>query len=120
MPAAALKVTESTDLDALVREALKIDIKIAPDRARLEEIKSELKKRAKEAGDGFKCDVEGLGVVKVAAPREGEFKGNFPVPKVKEILAATSEKDKKEIARWIDWVAQWGSPFYGSVTIEPY
>jgi hypothetical protein len=120
MPTAALKVTESTDLDALVREALKIEIKIAPDRARMEEIKSELKKRAKDRGEGFKHDIEGLGIVKVAAPREGEFKGTFPVPKIKEIIAATSKKDKKEIARWVDWVATWGSPFYGSVTVEPY
>jgi hypothetical protein len=112
--------TVTSRRDDLSRELLVLELEIGPKKARQEEIKSELKKDAKDVGKSLKIEVEGLGVVKVAPPHAGEFKGIFPVPKVDEILAARSEKDKKLMERWIDMVATYGSPYYGSVTVEPY
>jgi hypothetical protein len=112
--------TVTSRREDLSRELLSIETEIAPKKARQEEIKSELKQDAKDAGEPFKLEIEGLGVVKVAPPAEAQFKGIFPVPKIKEILAATKEADKKQIARWVDMVATYGSPFYGRVEVELY
>jgi hypothetical protein len=112
--------TVTSRREEIAAELLAIEIEIAPKRARQEEIKSELKQDAKDAGEPFKVEIEGLGVVRVAPPAEAQFKGIFPVPKIKEILAATKEADKKQIARWVDMVATYGSPFYGRVEVEPY
>lgn len=117
MPTAARKPDrKGHNIEALAAELLKIERKIAPERARMEEIKSELRKDAKE---NFKIEVDGLGVVKVSAPHEPEFKGIMPTANIQNILAADEKERQKLLDKgWIEMVPTYGRPFYGSVTLD--
>lgn len=63
----------------LCTELLGINIKHKAVFARVDELKSELKKFATDAGENFKETIKGKGFVYVAGEKEGTFKGDLPV-----------------------------------------
>jgi hypothetical protein len=87
--------------------------------AREKELKAALTKAAGEAGENFQERFEGLGVVKVSAPKEARCKGTAPEVVVEAFLALPEKRRDKLVEDGIIKIAeQWTNPYYGSVTVD--
>jgi hypothetical protein len=103
----------------LAVELVTIHHKHRSDFARIDELKAALKKIAGDAGENFQEALEGKGVVKVSAPKDGKFKGIFPVIQEAAYLALPdARRNKLEEDGIVKMTPMTGNPFYGSVTVE--
>lgn len=87
--------------------------------ARIDDIKTALRKLATDAGENFKEEFPGKGAVKVSGGHDAEFKGILPEVNVKTFLALPPAKSKKLIDDGlINMTPKYGKPYYGSVTVD--
>jgi hypothetical protein len=112
-------MSAAPDRRELASELLAINRKHAATFARIDDIKTVLRKIATDAGESFKEDFPGKGVVKVSAGRPGEFKGIMPEVVPATFLALGEAQREKLLAQGIIKMNPiHGRPYYGSVTIE--
>ncbi|RAI39094.1 hypothetical protein CH341_26595 [Rhodoplanes roseus] len=79
----------------LAEKLLDLQIEIAPQIARMDELKEQLRTAALEAGSGFTDEVTGKGTVEVSAARKAAFKGIVPVLVAEAFLALKDSAMKK-------------------------
>jgi hypothetical protein len=104
-------MAKKPDRRAPCQELVTLRKKHADAFAREKEIKSTLTASAGEEGENFKIAIDGLGVVKVSAPKEARCTGTAPEVVV-ETFVALPERGVVKIAQ------QWTGKYYGSVTAE--
>jgi hypothetical protein len=112
-------MAKNTDTEELSRELLNLRKKHCDAFAREKEIKSLLIAAAGDAGENLKITVNGLGVVKVSAPKDKRCTGVAPELKIEAYLALEPRERKDLLKRGIVAdVEQWSGAYYGSVTAE--
>ena len=112
-------MAKKADRQALCDELLRLRKKHLDAFTREKEIKSELTRSAGEAGENFKITIEGLGVVKVSAPKDKRCTGTAPEIVVDKFLALPASEQKDLTRRGVVVIAeQWTGAYYGSVTPE--
>lgn len=109
-------MAKKPDVQVLCDELLRLAKEHEADFARIKEIKSELLAGATE---NAKITVNGLGVVKISAPKPKECTGVAPELKVHAFLALEARERKDLIRRGlVAEVEQWKGAYYGAVTPE--
>lgn len=63
----------------IAERLLDLEISIAPAVAKISELKEDLRFLSDQAGQGFREEIAGKGVVEVKAGRQREFKGTLPL-----------------------------------------
>lgn len=112
--------TRRDDREALAREFATLKLKIAPVEVRIEEIKADLKTIAEATGN-FREVVDGKGTVDVSGPKDGDFKGIFPVVDERAFLSLPEDESKRLLKSGIiKMEPRFGSKFYGRVGFEPF
>jgi hypothetical protein len=107
------------DPDTQAEELLELKRAIADKEDRIESLKIKLREHAKAKGESLKFEFPRKGVVYVAPPKEGEFKGLVPELKIEawlELAVADQERLKKK--GLVEVAPRYGRPFYGNVKIE--
>jgi hypothetical protein len=115
-----LPVTKLSQRD-LAQELLGLERKHGKVFARMDDLKGALRKLAGDAGENFKEEFAGKGVVKVSAPKDGKFKGILPLVNEERFLALPkAEQDKltHEDKGVITMTPTYGGKYYGSVTVD--
>jgi hypothetical protein len=106
---------------ALAHELLGYHRKHGPVFARMEDIKSALRKSATERGENFKEEFAGEGAVKVAGEKDGEFKGLVPTVVPDAFLGLSERRRQTLIDQGIVTMAEnRGRKFYGSVKVDVF
>lgn len=109
-------MAKKLDREALCRELLTLCRKNAKDDARREEIKATLKA---DAIENDKIKIDGLGIVKISAPKPKQLKGTAPEISIEAFLKLPEKERDKLLERGIvAIVEQWSGAYYGSVTAE--
>jgi hypothetical protein len=120
MAEAATKSKAAIERRELAEELLALNRKHAEAFARIDDLKSALRKLATDAGENFKEEFAGKGAVKVSGGHDAVFKGILPEVNVETFLALP-EKDRKKLVEdkgIIKMVPTYGKPYYGSVTVD--
>lgn len=119
--AAQPKPVDKMDRRELAQELISLERKHGRVFARIDDLKSALRKLATAANQNFKEEFAGKGVVKVSAGHAGEFKGILPEVNHERFLALP-EKKRAELTNEdtgiINMTAKHSKPYYGSVTVE--
>lgn len=103
----------------LAKELVELNRKHAEAFARIDDIKSALRKIATDAGENFKEEFAGKGAVKVSAGHDAVFKGIQPEINVELFLALPDARRKKlEDDGIIAMTPTYGRPYYGSVSVD--
>jgi len=119
--AAANPAKLPNDRRALAEELLGLHRKHGDVFARMEDLKRALRESATAAGENFKEEFAGEGVVKVAGRKDGKFKGIVPTIDQRAFIALSEAKRNKLIESGvITMVNEFTQPFYGSVTVEVF
>lgn len=117
--AAKLKPVEKMSRRALAEELVGLHRAHGDHFARMDDLKSALRKIATAAGENFKEEFAGLGQVKVAGAKDGAFKGILPVLNPEIYLTLPKAKQEKLVEDGIvKMESQYGGKFYGSVTVD--
>jgi hypothetical protein len=106
----------------LAEELLALFRKHADAFARIDDLKSALRKLATDAGENFKEEFAGKGAVKVSGAHDAVFKGILPEVDI-GIFLALPEKERDKLVddkKVIKMVPTYGKPYYGSVTVDPF
>lgn len=115
--AAAKKKADEKRLE-LCNELLDIRKKNDAVFARFDEIKSELKTMATEAGTSYKETVPGKGYVNIYGEKDGAFKGDLPVLQIEPWKALSkTQREALEKKGVVAIVPQYGGKFYGGVKV---
>jgi hypothetical protein len=116
---APAKGKEAALREALAKERLEIERKLKPDFDRIDAIDTDLKKRATDAGAGFKVELAKLGSVKVDPAHSAEFKGNVPMIQTEAWLKLSPAKRETLVKSGLIKVdPQWGKSSSGRVTVK--
>lgn len=87
--------------------------------ARIDAIKAELKTMATNAGANFKETIVGKGTVSVACEKEATFKGDFPILQVEAWKGLKPTRQDQLLEQGLVKIeAQYGSRYYGAVTVK--
>ena len=117
MATAAAKT--ETEERKLALELVELEAEHAVVFARMEDIKSKLRKIATEKGENFKEEFAGKGQVKVSGASAAKFKGIMPTINVEAFLELPEKRREKLIEDdIIAMTPTYGKPYYGSVTVE--
>jgi hypothetical protein len=104
---------------AIATELLKLQKKLEPALLAIDGYKEQLRAWAKDTGEGFTEEVEGLGTVEVKAGREAELKGTCPELVVEEALKLPAGRLKKLIDSGLIKMAEvWSKKASPSVTVR--
>jgi hypothetical protein len=104
---------------ALCKELLDLERSSTAADARRKAIEKELKSIATTAGESFRETIAKLGSVTVAPGKDAEYKGEVPQIQTEAWLALkASERKTFEKSGLVKMVSEWGSKFYGKVTID--
>ena len=104
---------------ALAEELVGLNRKHSDVFARIDDIKSELRKMATDAGENFKEEFAGKGAVKVSGGHAAQFKGILPEVNVEAFLALKETERAKLVDKAIvKMTPTYGKPYYGSVTVD--
>lgn len=119
MAAAAKKLDPLQHRRSLAEELVGIHVKHAKDLGRVDELKTELKAIATDAGSSFQEVIVGQGKVKVAGEKAKQFLGNVPelVPEKFNALTKT-EQNKLIKAGLVQIVENYSGAYYGRVTVD--
>jgi hypothetical protein len=120
-PATKPKAVDKMNQRELAQELLGLERKHGTTFARMDDLKSALRKRAGDAGENFKEEFAGRGTVKVSAPHDGKFKGILPEVDQERFLALPeNERNKLTHAESgvIKMTPTYSGKYYGSVTVE--
>lgn len=102
----------------LCTELLDLRIKNNTAFSRIEEIKSELKTMATDAGENYKETIAGKGYVNIYGEKEGAFKGDLPVLKAEPWKLLPERTRESLLKKGVVVVeAQYGGKFYGGVKV---
>jgi hypothetical protein len=113
MPSRHALCEELLGLKALMRQVLGKDVDAF---AREKEIKTIL---LSDADGNFKEVVDGIGVVKVSAPKPERCTGTAPEIVVEAFLGMTElQRDRLTEKGIVKIAEQWTGKYYGSVTVE--
>jgi len=89
--------------------------------AKEKELKARLISYAAARGENYKEIVDGMGAVKVSAPKEKKCTGTAPELVVDTFLALPAGRREALIAASVvKIVEQWSGAFYGSVQFDPF
>jgi len=104
---------------SLAEELLGINVKLAPDFARMSAIEAELKKHATDHGEGFKEDFGALGYVSASGACAAEFKGEVPQIQT-EVWLALKAAERKALQKTglVVVEKQYGKASNGRVTVK--
>jgi hypothetical protein len=109
-------MAKNFDRDALCRELLGIEKKHAKDLARIAEIKAALKE---EADKNYQIRIDGLGIVRVSAPKPERTEGEAHALVVDKFLALPCRRRETLIEQGLVVTAPIiKKAYYGSVSVE--
>lgn len=104
---------------SLAEELVGIHARHAATFARIDELKTELKAIATDAGASFQEVIVGKGKVKVAGKKEKELLGEVPEVDAGKFVALTGAERKALLKGGIvKMVENWSGAYYGSVTVD--
>lgn len=119
MAKAATKPNVKAQLRAKAEELLDIEVEHRDLFARIDGIKSDLTTLATEAGESFREDFSGKGVVKVSGRKAKEFQGDLPEIDAAAFNALPATERKTLVKQGVvKIVPTWSRAYYGRVSVD--